>query len=345
MWLRALRIVALLSFALSSAFVAHAVPTAEDKESARNLFRMGDEKFRVGDFEGALVSFKAADAIMGVPTTGLEVGRTLAKLGKLIEAREKLQEVANLEAEEGELQVQEDARAEARALFLELGSRIPSVEVRLKTADGETPAGVTVEIDGERLRHEAALLPRRVNPGGHVVVVTARGYAREERKVHLVEAQRQVIEVELSPRRPERSPAPAPPPPDPDPDARSDSHDASPAMMTAGVALLGLGGASLLVGAVTGILTLVDAEQIAERCPDKRCTAEDEPLLDKAVALSHVSTGTLAAGGALAGTGVLLLILGLVNDAGPASASASVATPSRWTPIVGVGFVGLRGTL
>ena len=39
------------------------------------------------DLEGALKRYEAAHEIMGVPTTGIEVARTRAKLGQLVEAR------------------------------------------------------------------------------------------------------------------------------------------------------------------------------------------------------------------------------------------------------------------
>jgi hypothetical protein len=41
-------------------------PSAADKETARTLFRDGDEKFRAKDYEAALKAFLAADEIMGV---------------------------------------------------------------------------------------------------------------------------------------------------------------------------------------------------------------------------------------------------------------------------------------
>lgn len=334
MFSRAMCGVAFALWLVLAASVAYAVPTGEDRESARNLFRMGDEKYQAGDYEGALVSFKAADAIMRLPTTGLEVGRTLAKVGKLIEAREKLREVANLEPEEGEVQAQVDARAEARTLFKGLADQIPSLLVRVTTKDGSEVKRLTVTINGDEMAEEAALLPRRVDPGTHEVTVAAFGYRQEKRKVTVAVAQRQVLDIELTPiELPTFDAAPPTAKPDREPTSASDGHAAT----ALGIVSLALGGASLVVGGVTGILALVESDELEARCPDKRCTADDETLLERTVALSHVSTGTLVAGSVLAAVGVVAIVVSLGD--GEVSHEQAV----RLRPLVGLGLVGLGG--
>src|SRR5262245_66695671 len=81
-WLRA------CSFVMLSSALAVAAPSAQDRERARGFMDLGDDKTAAGDLEGALKAYQAADGIMGVPTTGLEVARALEKLGRLIEARD-----------------------------------------------------------------------------------------------------------------------------------------------------------------------------------------------------------------------------------------------------------------
>src|SRR5262245_53464167 len=94
------RIAAVASVALSSA-LAVAAPSAQDRERARTFMDLGDDKAAAGDLEGALKAYQAADGIMGVPTTGLEVGRALEKLGRLIEARDAFVRVARFPREAG----------------------------------------------------------------------------------------------------------------------------------------------------------------------------------------------------------------------------------------------------
>ena len=70
--------------------IARAEPTAGDKETARSLMDEGDRKFAAKDFKGALDAYQGAHAIMGVPTTGIEVAKAQEALGLLVEARDTL---------------------------------------------------------------------------------------------------------------------------------------------------------------------------------------------------------------------------------------------------------------
>src|SRR5262249_49902102 len=70
---------AVLLFASNAAFAQQ--PSASDRETARALMAEGRERRDAGDLAAALKSFQTADSIMHVPTTGLEVARTLDKMG------------------------------------------------------------------------------------------------------------------------------------------------------------------------------------------------------------------------------------------------------------------------
>jgi hypothetical protein len=61
-------------------------PTEAEKESARVLLDEGDARIEQADLEGALRAYEAADVVMHVPTTGIEVAKTLERLGRLAEA-------------------------------------------------------------------------------------------------------------------------------------------------------------------------------------------------------------------------------------------------------------------
>ena len=72
--------------AILGARAAAAQSTAVDRETARALMREGRELRDSGDLASALKQFEAANGIMHVPTTELEVARTQAALGLLVEA-------------------------------------------------------------------------------------------------------------------------------------------------------------------------------------------------------------------------------------------------------------------
>src|SRR5262245_42229569 len=155
-------------------FTAHAQArevSAEDRATARSLMDDGDAKTAAGDLAGALEAYRGADAIMGVPTTALEVAKAQAKLGQLVEAADTLNRVRRFPTAPDEPAAFAEARAAAETLVSEVKARTPSSRVTVKGA----PEGseLTISVDDTPLRKEAMALPRKVNPGEHVVSVRA----------------------------------------------------------------------------------------------------------------------------------------------------------------------------
>lgn len=104
-----------------------ATPNAADRETARTYMTEGRKQRDENDLKAALRAFEAADAIMHVPTTGLEVAKTEAMLGQLVEGRDVALRVARSSPEPGEPAPFAEARAAARKLADELEGRIPSI--------------------------------------------------------------------------------------------------------------------------------------------------------------------------------------------------------------------------
>ena len=97
------------------ASVAHAAePTAAEKVTARGMMDEGHARRDAGDHKAALAQFQGADAIMHVPTTGLEVAREQVALGQLVEARDTLQRVIRTPATGDEPEAFRTARTDAR---------------------------------------------------------------------------------------------------------------------------------------------------------------------------------------------------------------------------------------
>lgn len=166
---------------------AEAQPTAADRETARALMEEGRARTAADDPAGALRAFEAAHAIMGAPTTGLEVARTQAALGRLVEARDTALQVTRMPASPGEPAPFTRARAAAGQLVEQLRGRIPSLRVELRGAREGTP--VSVAVDGAAVPRTALAAPRKVNPGEHQIVVRARGYRDERRTVRVAEGE------------------------------------------------------------------------------------------------------------------------------------------------------------
>jgi hypothetical protein len=165
-------------------------PTAADIDSARAAFFQGlDLRDKQHDPSAAAERFKAAYALVPTPRIGFELGKTLRSMGDLVGARAAFIAAVQLPARHGESTEAKKAREDADAQASELDPRIPQLLIHLQ-GEGQ------IYVDGEPLRREALAVPRRLNPGNHVVQVQVEGDVKGERTVTLREGDRR--EVTLS---------------------------------------------------------------------------------------------------------------------------------------------------
>lgn len=321
---------AVMALMLSVSSIAHAQqPSAADKETARSLMTQGEGQRSKNDLKGALQSFQGADAIMRVPSTGLEVARTHLALGNLLEAREAALGVTRLPVLPGEPAPFTDARAKAQALSDDLESRIPAVQISLKNVpEGAAP---TVTVDGATLPAAALDLPRKLNPGHHVITAHA-GTSDGRVEVDVRERETKPVAVELAPPAVAAAPAPAVEPP-----SDKKSH-------TLTYVAFGVGAAGLVVGSITGLMSISKTGGLKDQCPSNQCpgsTYDSQSFQDdksSAQTTGTISTVAFIVGGAGVAVGVVSLFLG-----GKASATTGKLTPTV-SPWVGAGSAGLRGS-
>lgn len=294
--------------------VAHADPTPAEKETARNHMQQGDALKDKGDKEAALKSYEAADAIMHVPTTGIEVARMQAALGLLLEARDTLARVAKIPTKPNEPPPFIAARKAATELATDVNARIPSIAITVTNAD---PAQtVTATIDNETVT--AGADAKKLNPGKHVV--TARAGAVEKREeITLAEREQKTVTLDL---KPPRSPPPEPPP----------SNGIAKPLIYGGFALaiVGVG-----VGSATGLMSIARVNDVKPQCEGgTRCPPSTASDIDSAKTLGTVSTVAFIAGG----VGVALGVTGLVMNK-----SRSDTPAAKVEPMIGPTFAGFRG--
>lgn len=342
---------ALAFFLVATSFSAAAIaasPSAADKDTARALMSQGNDLRAKGDLKGALQSFQAADAIMHVPSTGIEVAKTEAALGELVEARDTALAVARTTPTPGEPKPFTDARKEAQTLGNALEPRIPALQITVKNApSGTTPA---VDVDGVSIPAAAIGFPHKVNPGHHVIAATA-GTAHAQAEVDVAEHETKGVVVEL----PESA---APPPVAAVPAPSMPSHASTPSdhpkkkFPVLAVAGFAVGAVGIAVGSVTGLMSISKTSSLKDECPNDQCPAStfdsDQFQSDKssAATLGTVSTIAFIVGGA----GIAVGIVGLVLPRGNASAHASTTGSTKplispWiSPAPGGGAAGLSGT-
>ncbi|MGZ3416943.1 MAG: hypothetical protein ACXVEF_05215 [Polyangiales bacterium] len=281
----------------------------------------GRKKREAGDHKGALADFKAANAIMGVPTTGLELGRTLADLGMLIEARDTLLTVARSTPKPGEPAPFGDARIEAQALADAIAPRIPSIKLVLTgVAEG---AQVKVTIDGVVINAATFGVARKANPGTHTIVATLSGV---EKKATITLAEQQTLEVPFDFSDTNDAAGPVSPIEAP----RTTTTTKTSPLVYAGASV---GAAGLIVGSITGVMHLKKTSTLRDECGNGQCPPALHADYDSAKTLSTVSTVSFI----VAAVGVGVGIYGLFT---PTTVETRQA---HCTPWIGIGMVGVSG--
>lgn len=306
-------------------------PTREDLRAARVLFNEGLALRANGELAPALEKFKGANALGGTPITALELGRTYAMVGRLLEGREVLQSVERIAHKPNESERSLVARREAAQLAVDLNARIPTLAVRLENVP--IGAALRVSIDGVEVDVPTLGSPRPVDPGRHVVTAHA-GEASEVRvEVDVLESRVQSVDVRF----------PAPPPPMASPQASvvatapAPPHvDVPPRRGTNGLVWVGVSavGAGLAVGTIAGIVTLTKASALKSECFNQQCGPSGHGDL-----VAANTAGTIATiGFAVAGAGVALTVWGLVNPKVERAPAQSAVVP--W---LGLGSAGVAG--
>ncbi|MEZ4221062.1 MAG: hypothetical protein R3B13_09035 [Polyangiaceae bacterium] len=301
---------------------ACAEPSAGEKETARKLVKAGRQKLADGDVEAALKDLKAAHSIMGVPTTGLALGKAQLEGKHLVEARDTFLSVTRLPVLGREPWQFTKARKECLRLAAEIEPQIPLLRLRFRGLSSD--AAVSVLVDGEPLKRAAFDVPLAVNPGPHEVVVrVGEREKKSEVSVSLGEKTDHVVDVrELLV---EETPLPA----------KQTPSEAAPhrTMMYVG---FGVAGAGVLVGGVTGLMAFSKSSSVEGDCVDNRCPPSTHDDIDAGRTLGTVSTVSFALAGAGAALGVWALL------ASP-DAAADERKSAGATPFLGPKGVGVRG--
>lgn len=272
-------------------------PSAEDHDRARVALSVGRQKRAEGDHAGALEAFKRAHEIENLSTTGLEVGRTLIDLGRLMEAREHLLQIARAPATPGEPPPIAAARTDARQLIDRLEGIIPTLAIKL---EGRLSPNVSVTVDGVVVAMETLSEKRRLDPGVHVIRVH-RGRAKPTELE--VEAKNEHREVTL--RIPE----------DPDAAAAAGAGAAGatferfpptpvkPTKEERSYTIAWIAGAAAVVGVAVGTTTGVIAANKKDdlQCPGEVCPPSEHESLREAKSIALVSTIAFLVSGVAAG--------------------------------------------
>jgi hypothetical protein len=337
---RGLALAALL-FAFSASQPARAQRTAQDIESARQLYNQGIELRDKGDTKGALDKFRAAHALGNTPLTGLELCRMHVALRQPVEAREVCLGVGRIPPFAQETQRSQEARGEARRIAEEQKSKIGSLRIRVTGV----PAGwePTVIVDGAAVPPAALGEPRAVDPGAHLI--TARVGSGVETKATLEVSEGEAKELEIGVRPPPEGQRPGPAQPagtHPPESAKAEKKSNTFATVSFTV-----GGVAALVGIVSGLAAMSSESDLEKKCANKQCGRELHADLDSAETLGNVSTAFFVIAGVAVGAGLVSMIASASSRSGSLPARTA-ATPVKAgvsvTPVFGLGGAGLHGS-
>ena len=301
-------------------------PSAADKETSRGLYREGMRLLDARDFAGAERACRGAHALVQAPTSTSCWARALESLGRLIEARDAFLEAARYPAAAGEPAVFTSARDAAKAEADALATRIPTLVLVVAGAPDSTP--VTASVDGAQMAADTVRLPRKIDPGPHVVVVQAPGYRTMRIDVNAGEGRAQQVPVQLS--AGDEGPAPAASTSAMPVEApRLEKHTPWLAYASFGVGAVGLA-----VGVATGLAAGSKDAAIAAECNGSTCPSTARGDIDSFHSLKTLSTASYVVGAAGLLAGGVLWLTAPRAPAGGASAQI-------W---LGPGSGGLRGT-
>ncbi|HEX8792352.1 MAG TPA: hypothetical protein VF765_15465 [Polyangiaceae bacterium] len=236
---------ALLALALAWPVAAVARDASAQSADAQALFDAGRRALAAKDYAGACAKFEASDHIERAVGTLLSLAECEEVLGRLASARLHLQEAASLAdathdpANRGTV---------ARARFAEIDRRVPRLTLQLAP---DAPKDSRATRDGVDLGDGAFGVTLPVDPGKHVVVVSASGRTDGRYEVELKEGVQQTLQVApglppgAAPAPTTATPTAAPPPEETaqpaSPPSTPGSSQRTWAYVAGGVGIVGIG--------------------------------------------------------------------------------------------------------
>jgi xanthosine utilization system XapX-like protein len=273
------------------------------------------------------------------------------KLGKVATAWAEYMSAAAMARHEGAAEKEREAFARDQAASLEK-------KLSHLTLQGGAPsAGLRLTLDDHPFADAVLGTPIPIDPGKHRISASAPGKKAWSMEIDVTAEKAEfvvsvpVLEAEAPPPSPPVVPPQVPPPtlppvepprvpanPEPPPvvpvPAPSSGASTSTVLIATG---FGVGGLGVLVGAVTGAVTLANASSIRQSCKNNQCNSDQQGAIDGANTLANASNVAFGIGAA----GVVVGVVGLLLR--PPAPAPAVKTGIQLTPLLGPGSVGILG--
>ena len=299
---------------------------AKQRATARKLAGEGIELIDQGKIAEGIERLEQAEAKFHALTHLLYLARAYRDLGQLGASADRYERLVGEKLPNYAPDEFREAQKLGNQELVAIAPRLSKIRVVLHGGKREE---ATISVDEQPAK--PLLDVTLVEPGPHHLTVTVGPLARSA-DVTVPERGEQSVELTF-----EQAPVTVPKVVDPVVVPPNNTDRGSPFLVPA-VISFSIGGAGLITGVATGVASLNKVSDLKKRCPTKlNCSPSDAPLAADARTFGNVSTGAFVIGGIGVAAGVLLVLL---------------PTPARHPktvrlvrPLIGLGFVGLEGTL
>ncbi|MCA9642024.1 MAG: hypothetical protein H6718_15855 [Polyangiaceae bacterium] len=268
---------------LATLGAASTASAQNDPAAAEALFQQGRAAADAGDFRTACEKFRESNRLDPAVGTLLNIADCEEKLGRVATAWTHFQEVAQ------RLPATDERRALAAQRAAALEPRLPKLTIKVGEA---LPEGSKVTRDGVELTQASFGAPLPVDPGDVVVKVEAPGHEPNEFKLSIAEGEQKDLEISAGDAS----------------SSASGSLSTDAGSPTLGYVLGGVGILGLVVGGVTGFMTLSKKSTADDHCPNQRCDAEGYDAVESGRTLGTVSATGIIAGTVLLAAGAYLVL-------------------------------------
>jgi hypothetical protein len=324
--------------------------TDEERSGARSAAMAGIEAYNSGNFERAADLFSRAESLMHAPTHLLFLGRSSAKLGRLVSAREYYLRLTQERLPATASKPFKDAQAAGDKELAELEPRLPYVSI---VVQGAVAHDVQVTRDDQKVPQALLGVPHPEDPGTHTFRAQADGMESAPSSVLLKEGAHETVVLTLSASSTPASTKPASGAtvatgfaPEHTNDTSSNTSGTSGLRITS-YAAIGVGVVGVGIGAYFFVKSHdarssgdeLNAQCLAAMpmtCRNADTMSELNGFDDDANRKRNIGIATTIVGGAAVVTGVTLLVIDLSGH----HAAASARTVQ---PVFGLNYAGLNG--
>ena len=306
---------------------------------AEALFQQARDLFKQERYAEACPRFAESQRLEPKLGTLLNLAVCHEKIGKIATAWAEYTSAATIARRDGSKEREGFARDQVASLEKKLARVVVQVDA--------STAGPSITLDELPLDRSALNTPLPIDPGKHRVGAAAPGKVAWSTVIEAPSERADLtvpvpaLEAAVEPPQPPAAATAAPiPSVTPAPIAPLGSGGAPEAARNdsriIAYAGFGVGAAGLLLGAITGVVTLARVGEIHDLCNGDRCGQDQATAISSATTIANVSNVGFAVGAVGVGVGIGALLLGRSHEP-PTKAAAA------FTPILGPGVVGLRG--